>query len=254
MVVPLSIAFFDSGIGGLTVLGNAVRLCPQRDYLYYADTDFVPYGNKPGQQVRQRVIQAADFLAAKNIEALVVACNTATAVAIEDLRQRYSFPVIGMEPAIKPAIVRNNGGKVLIMATSLTLQESKLSELLSSLDSEQQIERLAMDKLVSFAESFDFNSEAVEHYIQERLSGLPLHEYESLVLGCTHFVYFKSSIAKLFGRPITFVDGNEGTVRHLFNSVPSVTSDSAGQIRFYSSGQEDSPERVTQLTSLLSFG
>ncbi|RUO27103.1 glutamate racemase [Aliidiomarina minuta] len=249
----MSIAFFDSGIGGLTVLGSAARLCPQRNYLYYADTDFVPYGSKPRQLVRQRVIQAADFLVEKNIEALVVACNTATAVAIEDLRQRYSFPVIGMEPAIKPAIARNNGGKVLVMATSLTLQESKLSELLSSLDSEQQVERLAMDELVSFAESFDFDSAAVKHYIQERLSGLHLAEYESLVLGCTHFIYFKSCIAKLFARPVNIIDGNEGTVRHLFNSVPPAISGPTGLISFYSSGKEDDAERVAQLTPLLSF-
>lgn len=249
----MSIAFFDSGIGGLTVLATAVRFCPQRDYLYYADTDFVPYGSKPRQLVRQRVIKAADFLAEKKVEALVVACNTATAVAIDDLRQRYSFPVIGMEPAIKPAIDRNNGGKVLVMATSLTLQESKLSELLSSLDSDQQIERLAMDELVSFAEAFDFNSEAVEHYIRERLSGLQLDEYESLVLGCTHFIYFKNIIAKLFARTINIIDGNEGTVRHLFNSLLPATLDSPGQITFYSSGEEDNPERVAQLRSLLKF-
>ena len=128
----MRIVFFDSGIGGLTVLKRALVAMPNEEYIYYADTRNVPYGVKPKDEVRTYVLNAADFLSRQNIQALVIACNTATSVAINDLRQRFDFPVIGMEPAVKPAIVRNTGKKILVFATSLTLKESKLDTLKAS--------------------------------------------------------------------------------------------------------------------------
>ena len=102
----MRIAIFDSGIGGITVLAEALKQLPQEDYVYYADTLHVPYGEKTKQQVRNYIFKAVDFLAGTGIKALVVACNTATSIAVNDLRQRHSFPVIGMEPAVKPAVQR----------------------------------------------------------------------------------------------------------------------------------------------------
>ena len=115
------IAFFDSGIGGLTVLHQAKKLMPQEDYLYYADTDHVPYGSKTKEEIRRYVEEAADFIAAQDVKALVVACNTATSVAIQSLRARYSFPILGMEPAVKPAVKNIAVSKrVLVTATPVT--------------------------------------------------------------------------------------------------------------------------------------
>lgn len=107
--LSVRIAFFDSGIGGLTVLKQALAALPNEEYLYFADTRNVPYGLKPKDQVQSHILAAAEFLFKQDIQALVVACNTATSVAISGLRQRYAIPIIGMEPAVKPALAKNKG-------------------------------------------------------------------------------------------------------------------------------------------------
>lgn len=247
----MTIAFFDSGVGGLSVLRAARQRCPQYDYLYYADSDHAPYGNKPANAVRQRVLHVADTLAVQHIDALVVACNTATAVAIECLRDRFDFPVIGMEPAIKPALHRGQGKKVLVMATSLTLQESKLSELLQTLGAAQRVDRLAMDGLVSFAEAYDFDSAAVTAYIRQQLAAYDFTEYDSIVLGCTHFIYFKDLIQAQVAEEVSFIDGNEGTVNHLFCQLKAGTASGSGQVRFLLSGREPTSEEQAKLSWLL---
>lgn len=247
----MTIAFFDSGVGGLSVLSAARARCPQYDYLYYADSEYAPYGNKPANAVRQRVMHVADTLAAQDIEALVVACNTATAVAIDTLRERFRFPVIGMEPAIKPALHAGQGKKVLVMATSLTLQESKLSELMQSLDAAQRVDKLAMDGLVSFAEAYDFESAAVTAYIREQLAAYDMNDYDSIVLGCTHFIYFTPLISRQVGAGVSIIDGNEGTVNHLFSQLQEPTTVGAGTVSFLLSGRVPSDEESRKLQWLL---
>lgn len=248
----MTIAFFDSGVGGLSVLSSARRRYPQYDYLYYADSDHAPYGNKPADMVRSRVVHVADTLAAQHIDALVVACNTATAVAIETLRNRFDFPVVGMEPAIKPALHRGQGKKILVMATSLTLQESKLSELLQTLGATQWVDKLAMDGLVSFAEAYDFDSAAVTAYIQQQLAAFDLREYDSIVLGCTHFIYFKALIGAQVGPEISIIDGNDGTVNHLVSQLAGVKATGTGQVQFLLSGREPTAEEKEKMLWLLS--
>ena len=147
------IAFFDSGIGGLTVLKHALRELPDYDYLYFADTKNAPYGVKTAEHVKRLVFAAVDFIAKQNVQALVVACNTATSVAITDLRRRYPFRILGMEPAVKPAVITNRGGKILVLATSLTLQAGKLETLIASVDKNNKTVKMEMDALVGFAES-----------------------------------------------------------------------------------------------------
>ncbi len=250
----MRIAFFDSGIGGLTVLKQAIAALPNEEWLYYADTRNVPYGVKPKDEVRACIFSAVEFLAKQDIQALVIACNTATSVAISDLRARYDFPIIGMEPAVKPAVVKNTGKKILVFATSLTLRESKLETLISLLDKRNQIERRELDGLVTFAEDFEFDTPLVQNYLLEKFANTRWEQYQTLVLGCTHFIFFRDMIQALAGNSIELIDGNEGTVRHLVRTVGQKTSaalDSTGRILFYSSGVEDSPARVHRLMALL---
>ena len=248
------LGFFDSGIGGLTVLKQALKALPNDEYLYYADTRNAPYGVKPKDAVRAYVLHAADFLERQHIQALVVACNTATSVAINDLRTRLTIPVIGMEPAVKPALVRNTGKRILVFATSLTLKESKLDTLISNLDKHHQVERRELDGLVTFAENFEFNTPLVQRYLQEKLSSVHWEQYETLVLGCTHFIFYRDLIQTLAGHRIKLIDGNEGTVKHLVNTLglhPSAEPAPCARISFYSSGTEDAPERIARLMALL---
>jgi glutamate racemase len=252
----LLVGIFDSGIGGITVLKKALEISPDCEYIYYADTKNVPYGVKQKHEVINHVLKAFDFLSKKGIQIAIIACNTATSVAVSELRKKFTFPIIGMEPAIKPAILNNSGKKILVLATSLTLRERKFEELISSLDKQQRIHKVALDELVVYAEQFNFNSETVILYLQEKLSNIDFAEYETIVLGCTHFVYYSKIIQKIAGKHISIIDGNEGTVINMVRKMKDMIfnhqdSHHKGRITFYSSGVEDSLDRVNKLLGIL---
>jgi len=144
------IAFFDSGIGGVTVLHEALRLMPDEDYIYYADTLNAPYGIREKHEVKKLVYDAVDFIVRKDVKAVVIACNTATSAAVEDLRRLYSIPIIGMEPAVKPAVEKNGREhkRVIVTATPLTLKEEKLLNLIDRIDNEHIVDLLPLPDLV----------------------------------------------------------------------------------------------------------
>lgn len=234
------IGFFDSGIGGLTVLHKALEMMPLEDYIYYADTENQPYGIKTKAEVRELVFKAMDFIVSKNVKAIVVACNTATSVAIEDLRKKYDIPIIGMEPAVKPAVKYTDieNKKVLVTATKLTLKEEKLHNLISALDSESIVDLLELQELVQFAERLDFDETRITKYLENQFKEIDLKDYQTLVLGCTHFIFFKDMIQKLVTKEISIIDGNEGTIRHLQNILRTKKSlnQGSGKVEFYNSG------------------
>ena len=248
------IAFFDSGIGGLTVLRDAIRELPNHAYIYYADTKNAPYGVKTKEQVSKHVFEAVAFIAKHDIQALVIACNTATAAAIADLRQHYQFHILGMEPAVKPAVIKNRGKNILVLATSLTLQAGKLEALLASVDKNNKTVKMEMDALVGFAEAWDFNSGKVRKYIQEKLRKVRMAEFETIVLGCTHFIYYKNIIQEMVGDEITIIDGNRGTVANLKKILTGLGAQNekhGGQVLFYSSGVKDDKDRASKLRELI---
>lgn len=231
----MRIAFFDSGIGGLTVLHEALKYSNGIDYLYYADTANIPYGTKRAASISKLVTKAVDFLMDRQIDALVLACNTATSVVVKQLRQKYSIPIIGMEPAIKPAIEINQGKKILLCATERTLQEKKLSKLIEKSNLKDLIVKRSLQPLVSFAEKRSFRGTEVKKYLRDALQDVQAEEFESIVLGCTHFLFFKSLINDLTGGVLQIVDGNAGTVKHLFNRLHIPAKSVENTVQFYSS-------------------
>lgn len=236
----MCIGFFDSGIGGLSVLREALKLMPNENYIYYGDTDNSPYGIKTKEEVKELTFSAVEFLVKHDIKALVVACNTATSAAVRDLRQKYDFPVIGMEPAIKPAVEKNNGAqkRVLTLATPLTLKEEKFQSLVSRFDTGHIVDMLPAPKLVEFAERFIFSGSDVEAYLREILPA-DIDKYGTLVLGCTHFPLFKEVLTKIVPG-MDIIDGNEGTVKYLYKVLKAGnktnTTEEKGKIIFYKSG------------------
>ena len=156
------IGIFDSGIGGLTVLKKIIQVLPNERYIYYADTDNVPYGTKPKEDVKKYIKNAIDFLVSKNVKSIVIACNTATSIAVKELRQMYTVPIVGIEPAAKPAVENRGEKRVLIMATPTTIKEEKLKYLLRRLEAEEYVDLIPMPKLVEFAEKGEFESTEVE--------------------------------------------------------------------------------------------
>lgn len=209
------IGVFDSGIGGLTVLKKIIEKLPNESYIYYADTDNVPYGTKSKEEVKKYINDAVDFLISKNVKAIVIACNTATSISAEELRGKYDIPIIGIEPAAKPAVENRGEKRVLIMATPTTIREEKLKNLLETLNATEYVDLIAMPKLVEFAESKDFESDKVKEYIQEQLENYNLNDYSQLVLGCTHFPFFEKVLSEIFSKDIQIIDGSQGVANRL---------------------------------------
>lgn len=245
------VGLFDSGIGGITVLHDALKTIKNTDFLYYADTENVPYGTKTKDAVRGYVLNAADFLIGQGAGVLVVACNTATSVAIEDLRQKYTIPIIGMEPAVKPAVENHKDKRILVTATALALKEEKLKKLITKLDCEDIIDLLPLPGLVRFAENMTFDNTAVTAYLKEELSRYDMRQYQTIVLGCTHFIYFKPVFRALLGSDIDIIDGNRGTVNKLTATMADLKmpADGHGSITYYQSGH-----KVTDQETLEQFG
>ncbi|MEY8353917.1 glutamate racemase [Lachnospiraceae bacterium 54-53] len=236
----MKIGFFDSGVGGITVLHDALKVLPEEDYLYYADTTNVPYGPKSKDQVKQYIFEAMEFITRQGVKAIVIACNTATSVAIEELREKYSIPIIGMEPAVKPAVegIEDMNKRILVTATALTLKEEKLQRLIDEWDSRRLIDRLPLPGLVQFAEKFEFDEQIVLPYLKEQFAPFDLNRYETVVLGCTHFPLFKDAFRKLLPPSVHIIDGGRGTVNNLKRILGSTDSlgEGSGKILFYHSG------------------
>ena len=206
------IAVFDSGIGGVSVLAEIMRLLPHEDFLYFADAANAPYGNKAAETLRPLIIEQAERLLSQGLKALVIACNTATSVAVGNLRELYpETPVLGIEPAIKPALEATTG-RILVLATEVTVREQKLSDLLSRLAAGREIRLAACSGLMELIEA-DPASIETERYLIKKVTEdgeLP----EAIVLGCTHYLFARPLLEKNFPAMQVF-DGNKGLARHL---------------------------------------
>lgn len=246
----MTIWFFDSGIGGLTVLWEALKLIPNENYIYYADTVNAPYGNKPKDEVKELIFEWVGFLVKQNIKTLVIACNTATIVAVEELRKKYNFPIIGMEPAVKLAVekTRKQNKKILVLATCLTLQEERFQNLISKHNDWDIIDILATQELVQFAENHIFDNNIILPYLEEKLKNYNLEEYETVVLGCTHFPLFSEHFKKFLPKHITVVDWSIGTINRLKYILDknNINSKRAKKwtIKFYNSWVELKDEKI----------
>lgn len=213
----MRIAFFDSGIGGISVLHEAMKQLPHEDFLYFADTLHVPYGTKSKDEVLSFVKKAVETISKEEVSALVIACNTATSIAISELRNIYEMPIIGMEPAVKPALAmnRSSGKRVLVLATPLTLKESKYRELVSRTDDMGMVDSLPMPELVQFCEQLNVDSHQIIDYFHAQFAPFDLKMYGTVVLGCTHYPFFRSALKKVLPAHIQIVDGSAGTVNRL---------------------------------------
>lgn len=211
----MKIGIFDSGIGGLSLLHQAMETLPEVDYIFYADVDNVPYGEKTSEEIKRYVDHAVGFLVEKGCKAIVLACNTATSVAISYLRDKYGIPIIGIEPAVKPAVEHCGNKRIMVVATTVTAEGAKLKNLIMRFDTSNLVDVVPLPGLVRFAQKDEFNSDEVMNYLNNEFSGYDLSNYSELVLGCTHFNYFKDSFARLFPKDIDIVDGNLGVSNNL---------------------------------------
>ena len=206
------IAVFDSGVGGISVLRHLVALLPQERFLYFGDSANAPYGTKTKAEVKALTFSAAEKLMVYGIKALVVACNTATSAAINDLRAAYpDLIVIGIEPALKLAADKFPGGKLGVMATPMTLREEKFSRLMARFSESGEIFKIPAPGLVELIESGRADSPETDALLENLFAPYP--KLDALVLGCTHYPFAKASLSRVLGEKTALLDGGEGTAR-----------------------------------------
>ena len=237
------IAFFDSGIGGLSVLAAAKELLPGERFVYYGDSGRAPYGERTAGEIFDYTVECVLELMHLDIKALVLACNTATSVTVETLRSRLEIPVISMEPAIKPAFAMRKKGRVAVMATPATLDQPRFLNLLQRFDPKRSALLLPCSDLVGLIEEGDFEAPKIEACIEEVFTPHVGAAIDAVVLGCTHFVLVEETVQRVCQRLFPgakTVHGNEGTVRHLARVLGQrgLLSEGAGEggVEFYSSG------------------
>ena len=231
----MKIGIMDSGLGGLTVLKECLHRLPAHEYLYYADSNNAPYGTKSKKDVYELTKAAVDYLVSREADIIVIACNTATSAAAAQLREIYTVPIIGMEPAIKPALLCANSKRVLVTATHLTLREQKFRNLIEALDVCAQTDTVGLTDLVAFAEVGNFSRNTIIPFLEDALADFNLENYGSVVLGCTHFPLFREYFEEIFPVGTVIVDGAVGTTNRVKEFV---TFDSEmPSTKFFLSGQ-----------------
>ena len=208
------IAVFDSGLGGISVLRHLRRLMPGERYLYFGDSANAPYGSRSTAEVQELTMAAAErLLAQKPLKALVLACNTATAAAVKDLRAKYKdLIVIGIEPALKVAADHFPGGKIGVMATEVTLREEKFDTLLHRFRENCSVVKIPMPGLVELVEAGKTECEEMDALLRKLLTA-HIGRLDAVVLGCTHYPLAAQAISRVLGDDVVLLDGGEGTAR-----------------------------------------
>ena len=208
------IAVFDSGVGGISVLRHLVRILPGERFVYYGDSANAPYGSRPTEEVRALTLAAVDKLLAEYpLKALVIACNTATAAAVNDVRAAHpELIVVGIEPALKVAADHFPGGRVGVLATEVTLREEKFDTLLHRFDENVTISKIPAPGLVELVEHGKVDAPETEALLRKVL-GPYLGKLDAVVLGCTHYPFARNAIRRVLGDDVVLLDGGEGTAR-----------------------------------------
>ncbi|MCH5332431.1 MAG: glutamate racemase [Agathobacter sp.] len=238
------IAVFDSGVGGISVLRELARLMPGEDYLYYGDSKHAPYGVKDTETVRTLTCGHARWLFDQGAKGLVVACNTATSAAVRTLREQYPYiPIVGIEPAVKPAAKSGEHPRVLVMATPMTIREEKFRRLVALYEKEADIFPLPCPGLMDFVERGDLDGEDLHKYLTELLYDYRDNAVDAVVLGCTHYPFARRQIGSVLGSHVRIFDGGEGTAREMQRRLAAAgllrTEDRQGHVVFENSDGND---------------
>lgn len=242
------IAVFDSGVGGISVLRHLRELMPQERFLYYGDSANAPYGSRTTEAVRQLTLSAAEKLTTEYpIKALVIACNTATAAAVKELREAYpDLIVIGIEPALKVAADHFPGGRVGVMATEVTLREEKFDTLLHRFDENCTIAKIPAPGLVQLVEAGKVDGPEMEALLRDILAPY-IGKLDALVLGCTHYPFAARAISRVLGPDVTLLEGGGGTARETKRRLEKagLLWEGPGEICIVNSSEEESMIRLS---------
>jgi glutamate racemase len=242
------IGVFDSGVGGLSVLHEIRRVLPGENLLYVADSAHAPYGDNSQQFIEGRAIAISEFLVSRRAKAIVVACNTATGAAITALRERFSVPIIAMEPAIKPAVTNTMTGVIGVLATSRTLASDNFVRLFGRYGADVEILSQACPGLVEQVEAGDLSGEKTRALLERYVLPLLDQKVDTLVLGCTHYPFLAPLIQEIAGPTVAVIDSAAAVARQLRRrlEVDHLLADQvgAGTECFWSSGAPNTAKSI----------
>jgi len=243
---------FDSGVGGLSVLREIRRELPAEDLIYVADSGYAPYGDRPEDYVRGRALAIMEFLRAQDVKAVVVACNTATGIAVDALRARYTQPIVAIEPAVKPAAAQTRSRVVGVLATTQTLAGQKFATLVSTYAGDVEVLTQACPGLVEQVERGALTSTSTRSLVEQYLRPLLVKGADAIVLGCTHYPFVSDLIREVAGPSVSIID-SAGPVarqvrRRLQVSGLLASESRIGTETFWTTG---SPEQVAAVIEQL---
>ncbi len=249
---PPVIGVFDSGLGGLSVLGALAEICPAADLIYAADTAHVPYGNKTPEQIRARVLAMGQALVNEGCNTLVVACNTATAEAIDALRAAHpGISVVGIEPGIKPAALNTRSGQIAVLATAATAKSQRLAQLIARYAPHKVVHVIPCHGWATEVEALNLNAPSIIEEINTQLLPLIHQGVDQVVLGCTHYDFLAPIISQLIGGKAQLVGVAGAVARQACKVSGAETRTGTGQIRLLSTMN---PVRLTEATKVLGLG
>lgn len=243
------IAVFDSGLGGVSVLRELIKIMPNENYIYFGDSANAPYGIKTTEEVRKLTCEHAKWLFENGAKGLVVACNTATSAAVRVLRETYPYiPIVGIEPAVKPAVQSKDHPRVLVMATPMTIREQKFHKLMDKYHDQGEIIPLPCPGLMDFVERGDLDGIDLQKYLTELLFEYRHNPVDAAVLGCTHYPFVKDMIKKTLGDDVQIFDGGGGTAREMMRRLKEADllcgRDSGGKVDFRNSCHDSDKEAL----------
>ena len=245
------IGVFDSGVGGISVLKHIHALLPHEDLMYAADSLYAPYGNKTAEEITARCFELADYLIAKNVKALVVACNTATAAAINAMREKYSLPIIGMEPAVKPAAEASKNGIIGVLATVGTLKSAQFAALLESYGRNVKVVTQACVGLVECIERGEVDTPETKALIRQYTLPLLAEGADTIVLGCTHYPFVKDAIREIVGDKISLIDTGAAVAKQLTRQLEEKgllsSSQQKAEVHFWTNSEAENASQVTEM-------
>ena len=209
------IGIFDSGVGGLSVFREIVRILPEEKYIYWSDNAHCPYGEKSRDYIIDRARAVTSFLIEQGADIIVVACNTATAAAISTLREEFPVPFIGMEPAVKPAAQATRSGVVGVLATAGTLRAEKYIDTRAKWARDVKIVEHIGQGFVELVEKGNVSGPEAESIVEKSVRPLIEAGADTIVLGCTHYPFLAETIMKAAGTPVTLIDPAPAVAKHL---------------------------------------
>lgn len=217
------IGIFDSGVGGLSIYKACKQKCPNTSFIYFSDHGHFPYGEKTPEEIKQLAVRISRFLIQQGAQLIVVACNAATISSIQYLRATFPIPFVGTEPAVKPASIATKTKKIAVLLTNAASAGPAYQELVSKWNQGVQVFSMPLPKLVQMVEENTIHEKASEQYILEQIHHIRQLGIDTIVLGCTHFIFLKSFLKKHFHREFTILDPTEGVsnqVKRLYDTLP----------------------------------